>query len=77
MGYFDNHDNRLLNKYKKILKIDFFLQICSFTYRVVVFSNFMQFHYLLIVHQRTSKFYIIYNGSKFQFNQTIMKLHKI
>jgi hypothetical protein len=24
MGYFDNHDNRLLNKYKKILKIDFF-----------------------------------------------------
>jgi hypothetical protein len=25
--------------------------------------NFMQFHYCLIVHQRPSKLYIIYNGS--------------
>jgi hypothetical protein len=26
-------------------------------------SNFMQFHYRLIVHQRPSIFYAIYNGS--------------
>jgi hypothetical protein len=26
-------------------------------------SNFMQFHYRLIVHQRLSNFHIIYNGS--------------
>jgi hypothetical protein len=25
-------------------------------------SNFMQFHYCLILHQGPSKFYIIYNG---------------
>jgi hypothetical protein len=29
-------------------------------------SNFIQFHYRLILHQGPSKFYIIYNGSNFK-----------
>jgi hypothetical protein len=58
MSYFNNLDNRLLNKYKnrkKITDMFFYLHIDSV-------SNFMKFHYHLIVHQRPSKFYIIYNS---------------
>jgi hypothetical protein len=51
MGYFDNLNNRPLNKFKKILKIE------KKNYRCVLLpmdshSNFIQFHYRLIVHQR-------------------------
>jgi hypothetical protein len=64
MGYFDNLDNGPLNKYKKNLKnkkkkfIDMFFYLW-----IDCHSNFMQFHYRLIVHQRPSIFYAIYNGS--------------
>jgi hypothetical protein len=48
MSYFDNFDNELLNKYKKIKKIiDVF-----FYFYIGGHSNFMQFYYRLIVHQR-------------------------
>jgi hypothetical protein len=63
MGYFDNFDNESLNKYKKNLKnrkkfIDMFFYLW-----IDGNSNFMQFHYRLIVHQRPSNFYSIYNDS--------------
>jgi hypothetical protein len=63
MGYFDNLDDESLNKYKKNLKngktfIDVF-----FYFLIDGHSNFMQFHYRLIVHQRPSNFHAIYNGS--------------
>jgi hypothetical protein len=63
MGYFDNLDNGSLNKYKKNLKngkkfIDVFFYLW-----IDGHSNFMQFHYRLIVHQRPSNFQIICNGS--------------
>jgi hypothetical protein len=50
MGYFDNHDNGLLNKYKKKFKnrkifIDMLLYLM-----IDSVLNFMQFHYRLIVH---------------------------
>jgi hypothetical protein len=62
-GYFDNLDNELLNKYKINFKngkifIDMFFYLW-----IDGPLNFMQFHYCLIVHQRPSNFYIIYNGS--------------
>jgi hypothetical protein len=51
MGYFDNLNTRPLNKYKinlknekKFIDVFFYLQIDDH-------SNFMQFHYHLIVHQ--------------------------
>jgi hypothetical protein len=63
MDYFDNFDNGPLNKYKtnlknkkKIIDVFFYLWISSH-------SNFMQFNYCLIVHQRPSIFYLICNGS--------------
>jgi hypothetical protein len=64
MGYFDNLDNSPLNKYKKNLKnekkklVDVF-----FYFKIDGHSNFMQFHYRLMVHQRLSNFHAIYNGS--------------
>jgi DAD family len=60
-------DNEPLNKYIKNLKnrkkfIDVFFYLW-----IDVHSNFMQFHYRLIVHQRPSNFHIIYNG----YNSTV------
>jgi hypothetical protein len=62
MIYFDNFDNGSLNKYKKILKIIFFIDVFFYLW-IDDYSNFIQFHYRLIVHQRPSNFHIIYNGS--------------
>jgi hypothetical protein len=59
MGYFDNLDNYPLNKYKKNLKM-------KKNYGCVLLSLdwwSIQFHYRLIVHQRPSIFYVIYNDS--------------
>jgi hypothetical protein len=61
--YFDNLDNNPLNKYKKILKIEKSLYMCSSTFTFKFHSNFMQFHYHLIVYQ----IFTICNG----FNLTI------
>jgi hypothetical protein len=69
MIYFDNFDNGPLNKYKKNLKngkkklidVSFYLYIDGH-------SNFMEFHYRLIVHQKPSNFHVIYNG----FNLTVL-----
>jgi Zn/Cd-binding protein ZinT len=41
---------------KKIIDVLFYLEIdCH--------SNFIQFHYHLIIQQRSSNFHVIYNGS--------------
>jgi hypothetical protein len=59
MGYFYNLDNEPLNKYKKSKKnIDVFFYLW-----IECHSNFMQFYYYLIVHQRLSNLYAIYNYS--------------
>jgi hypothetical protein len=63
MGYFDNLDNGPLNKYKKKnLKMNFFIDVLFYLW-IDGHSNFIQFHYRLIVHQRPSNFHAIYNGS--------------
>jgi hypothetical protein len=62
MIYFDNFDNGSLKKYKKILKIIFFIDVFFYLW-IDDYSNFIQFHYRLIVHQRPSNFHIICNGS--------------
>jgi hypothetical protein len=56
IGYLDNFNNEPLNKYKqnfknekKFIDVFFYLWIESH-------SNFIQFHYRLIVHQRSSNF---------------------
>jgi hypothetical protein len=63
MVYFDNLDNESLNEYKQMKKMNFFFIDVLFYLCIEVHSNFMQFHYRLIVHQRPSNFYVIYNGS--------------
>jgi hypothetical protein len=63
MGYFDNLDNWSLNKYKEILKIEKKFIDVFFYLWIESYSNFIQFYYHLIVHQRLSNFYAIYNGS--------------
>jgi hypothetical protein len=61
MGYFDNLDNEPLIKYKKKFKNEKkFIDV--FFYWIEGHSNFMQFHYYLIVQQRPSNFYVICNG---------------
>jgi hypothetical protein len=60
MGYFDNLDNEPLNKYKNILKMKKNIDVFFYLW-IKGHSNFMQFHYRLIVHQRPSNFYAIYN----------------
>jgi hypothetical protein len=63
MSYFDNLDNGPLNKYKKILKMEKkFIDVLFYLW-IDGHSNFIQFHYRLIVHQRPSNFYIICNSS--------------
>jgi hypothetical protein len=62
MGYFNNLDDESLQKYKKILKIEKKLIDVFFYFYIDDHSNFMQFHYHLLVHQRSSNFHIIYNG---------------
>jgi hypothetical protein len=64
MGYFDNSNNESLTKYKINLKIrKKFIDVFFYLW-IDGRSNFMQFHYRLIVHQRPLNFHIIYNGSK-------------
>jgi DAD family len=53
-----------LNKYKNNLKNKKkFIDVFFYLY-IIGHSNFIQFHYRLIVHQRPSNFHIIYNGFK-------------
>jgi hypothetical protein len=61
MGYFDNLDNELSNKYKKKLKLK--KKLYGYVLLLIVYgdSNFMQFYYCLVLQQGPSKFYIIYN----------------
>jgi hypothetical protein len=61
MGYFDNFNNESLNKYKKILKMIFFINMFFYLW-IDGHSSFMQFHYHLTVHQIPSNFYVICNG---------------
>jgi hypothetical protein len=49
---FDNFDNGPLNKYKN-LKNEKNIVYVIFYFQIDVHSNFMQFHYHLIVHQRS------------------------
>jgi hypothetical protein len=63
MVYFDNLDNGSLNKYKQILKMKKKIIYALFYLYIHGYSNFMQFHYRLIVHQRPSNFHVIYNSS--------------
>jgi hypothetical protein len=64
----DNFNNEPLNKYKKksekwkkkFIDLFFYLSIDDH-------SNFIQFHYHLIVHQKLSNFHTIWNG----FNLTV------
>jgi hypothetical protein len=51
MGYFNNLHNGPLNKYKKILKMKSFFINVFFYLWINSHSNFMRFHYRLIVHQ--------------------------
>jgi hypothetical protein len=62
MGYFDNFDNKSLSKYKKILKNEKKCIDVFFYFYIDGHSNFIQFHYHLIVYQRPSNFHVIYNG---------------
>jgi hypothetical protein len=66
MSYFDNLNNESLNKYKKNLKNGH--------------SNFMQFHYRLIVHQKSlnwNRCKLYENLMVFNKLQMIIKLHEI
>jgi hypothetical protein len=53
MSYFDNLDNGLLKKYKKkkLKNRNKFIDV-FFNLYIDGYSNFIQFHYRLIVHQR-------------------------
>jgi hypothetical protein len=48
----------------KIIIIEKNLIDTFFYLYIDVNSNFMQFHYCLLVHQILSKCYVLYNGSK-------------
>jgi hypothetical protein len=63
MGYFDNLDNGPLNKYKQNLKNGKIFMDLFFYLWIEGHSNFMQFHYRVIVYQIPSNFYAICNGS--------------
>jgi hypothetical protein len=52
MGYFDHLDNGHLNKYKKRILNGKKFRNEFFYLWIDSHSNFMQFHYRLIVHQR-------------------------
>jgi hypothetical protein len=55
MGYFDNLENGSLKNAKKKS-----LYMCSSIFRLIVIQiNFMQFHYRLIVHQKSLNWNII------------------
>jgi hypothetical protein len=71
MSYFDNLDNGVLNKFKKILKMNFFFIDVLF-YLIDTHLNFMQFYYRLIVHQRP----LNYNCCKFDGPSNTVKLHE-
>jgi hypothetical protein len=63
MSYFDNLDNGPLNKYKINLKNEKkFIDVLFYLY-IDGHSNFMQFHYRLMVQQKSSNFHAICNGS--------------
>jgi hypothetical protein len=61
MSYFVNFDNTLLNKYKKNKNRKKFIDVFLYLW-IDGYSNFIQFHYRLIVHQTPSNFHIICNG---------------
>jgi hypothetical protein len=52
MDYFVNLDNGSLNKYKKNLKNENKFIDVFFYFKIDGHSNFIQFHYRLIVHQK-------------------------
>jgi hypothetical protein len=62
----DCFDNKSLNKYKNNLKMEKIINVLFYLW-IDSYSNFIQFHYRLIIHQKSSNFHAICNG----FNLTV------